>query len=173
MDEPPPPPPPSTLRRRNSISNPVLVPTKLALPSTKPLHTSSSLPNGGASSHPPLDLELIPLKPPPYPAYTSLKDLIIPSAAVNSPTATTSSPNSGYEISIRNRLVKQAAWAYLQPMPSSPHYSGPSFFRRLWLRLSSYNPLSSCFRFIHIHLLPCLMRVFDRLLRVLGIHVSR
>ncbi|MED6192180.1 hypothetical protein PIB30_007711 [Stylosanthes scabra] len=67
--------------------------------------------------------------------YTSLRDLL-PSSAVNSPTASSSSA-----ISIRNRLVKHAAWAYLQPMSSSPSSSSstssPYFLRRLSACLGS------------------------------------
>ncbi|GLT94769.1 hypothetical protein SLE2022_124940 [Rubroshorea leprosula] len=170
MGEAEPQPPPSTLRRRNS--NRVLVPAKLALPTTKPLLATFSLPNGSASSQPPLDLDFSSLKSP-FTTYTSLKDIIPSSVAVNSPTAAAPTSNSGCQISIRNRLVKQAAWAYLQPMSSPPDSSGPHFIRRLWLRLSSHNPLSSFLQFIHIHLLPALMRVFDRILLILGIHAPR
>ncbi|OMO82527.1 hypothetical protein CCACVL1_11929 [Corchorus capsularis] len=161
----------STLRRRNSISSPVQLPTKLSLLTPNPLETSNSLPNGSAS--PPLDLELISLKAS-FNSYTSLKDILPSSAvAINSPTAAGSASNSGYEISIRNRLVKQAAWAYLQPMAASPDSSGPHFFRRIWLRFSSQNPISSCFRFFHLKLLPGLTRFFDRILRTFGFHSTR
>ncbi|KAF3442721.1 hypothetical protein FNV43_RR16638 [Rhamnella rubrinervis] len=113
----------SNLRRRNSIAT--SVPASLTLPLTHPitesLHSSSFPNQNGAMAPPPppLDFELVSLKS--SLAYTSLKDLIptSPGGFVNSPTAA-SAANSGYEISIRNRLVKQAAWAYLQPMSSSP-----------------------------------------------------
>ncbi|XWS66598.1 hypothetical protein CRYUN_Cryun05aG0213600 [Craigia yunnanensis] len=159
----------STLRRRNSI---VQVPAKLTHLTPKSLQTATSLPNGNASSTP-LDLELISLKTS-LPSYTSLRDILSSSAvAINSPTAAGSATNSGYEISIRNRLVKQAAWAYLQPMSASPDSSGPHFFRRLWLRFSSQNPISYCLRFFHLKLLPGLTRVVDRILRIIGIHFTR
>ncbi|KAI3753031.1 hypothetical protein L2E82_25075 [Cichorium intybus] len=45
-----------------------------------------------------------------------------------SPAANVQSPKapiySGYEISIRNPLVKHVAWAYLQPMSTSPSADG-------------------------------------------------
>ncbi|XVE96323.1 hypothetical protein REPUB_Repub02eG0211600 [Reevesia pubescens] len=172
MDDEPVQSPLSTLRRRKSISTPVQVPTKLTLLTPKPLHTVTSLPNGNAAL-PPLDLDLISLKAS-VASYTSLKDILPSSAvAINSPTAAGSATNSGYEISIRNRLVKQAAWAYLQPMSASPDSSGPHFFRRLWLRFSSQNPISSCLRFFHLKLLPGMTRVVDRILRCIGIHFTR
>ncbi|XWS59410.1 hypothetical protein CRYUN_Cryun08bG0119500 [Craigia yunnanensis] len=162
----------STRRRRNSISTPVQVPAKLTFLTLKPLQTATSLPNGSAAS-PPLHLDLISLKTS-FASYTSLKD-ILPSStvAINSPTAAGSATNSAYEISIRNRLVKQAAWAYLQPMFASPDSSGPHFFRRLWLRFSSQNPVSSCLRFFQLKLLPGLTQVLDRILRSIGIHFTR
>ncbi|XVE61414.1 hypothetical protein DITRI_Ditri06bG0037900 [Diplodiscus trichospermus] len=172
MDDEPEQSPLPTRRRRNSISTPVKGPAKLTVLTPKPLQTATSLPNGSAAS-PPLDLDLISLKTS-FASYTSLKDILPSSAiAVNSPTAAGSATNSGYEISIRNRLVKQAAWAYLQPMSASPDSSGPHFFRRLWLRFSSQNPFSSCLRFFHQKVLPCLTRVVDRILRFIGIHFTR
>lgn len=162
--------PTSTIRRRNSITTPVQIPTKLTLLTPKPLQTASSLSNGSAAAPLPLDLELISLKA----SYTSLKDILpSPVVAVNSPTASGPATNSGYEISIRNRLVKQAAWAYLQPMSASPDSSGPHFFSRFWLRLSSQNPFSSCLRFIHVKLLPGLTRIFDRIIRSIRIIFTR
>lgn len=126
----------SSLRRRHSISTSVVVPTKLSLlSSTKTtLHGSNSLPHQNGVAPPQLDLDLLSTALKSSQAYTSLKDLLpAPAAGIGSPTAA-----SGYEISIRNRLVKQAAWAYLQPMSSSPGSSGPThFLRRLCLRLSS------------------------------------
>jgi hypothetical protein len=72
--------------------------------------------------------------------------LLSPKAAVNSPTASSANINSGYEIPIRNRLVKQAAWAYLQPMSSTvENSSAPNFLSRIFHRLSSDNPLVDCF----------------------------
>ncbi|XP_022747619.1 uncharacterized protein LOC111297232 [Durio zibethinus] len=162
----------STLRRRNSISTPVQVPAKLTLLTPKPLQIATSFPSGSAASAP-LDLEFISLNTS-FASYTSLKDILPSSAvAINSPTAAGSATNSGHGLSIRNRLVKQAAWACLQPMSSSPDSSGPHFFRRFWLRFSSQNPISSCFRFFHLKFLPGLTRVLDRVLRSIGINFTR
>lgn len=148
---------PSPLRRRNSIATSVVIPTRFTVATPKPIH-SSSLRNGAVSLFPPpppLDFELISLKS--SQAYTSLKDLL-PFAAVNSPTSASASAS---EISIRNRLVKQAAWAYLQPTISPlPDSSGSRFLlRRLWLRFSS------CF--------SAIARFFDRVLRFFTIPMMR
>ncbi|KAK8504341.1 hypothetical protein V6N13_025019 [Hibiscus sabdariffa] len=165
-------PPLSTIRRRNSITAPVQIPAKLTLLTPKPLQSATSLPKGSAVPSP-LDLELISLKASFF-SYTSLKDILpSPAVAINSPTAAGSASNSGYEISIRNRLVKQAAWAYLQPMSAYPDSSGPHLFRRLWLRFSSQNPISSCIGFFNLKLLPGLTRLVDRIFRSVGIIFNR
>ncbi|XP_047967561.1 uncharacterized protein LOC125211696 [Salvia hispanica] len=102
------------LRRRSSIPSSIAVaPPKLNL-----LHHHSS------SSD---DLELLSIKPNPR-SYTSLKDLL-PTTAVNSPRP--SSAQAGSDICIRNRLVKQAAWAYLQPMSTASGSADAGFLRRL------------------------------------------
>ncbi|KAJ4705369.1 putative COPII coat assembly protein SEC16 [Melia azedarach] len=164
LDPPSTPTTPTPLRRRNSIATSVPIPQRLAL-STKPLHTSS-LPNGDVPS-----FELVSLKS--CSSYTSLKDLIPPATAVNSPTAG-SAANSGYEISIRNRLVKQAAWAYLQPMSASPDDSAPDFLRRIWMKFSSaQNSISSCLRLINYHIIYSISRAIDRILGVLRVYISR
>lgn len=145
------PPESPPLRRRNS----------LPLPATPPVRTTS--------------LELVSLKSPFSSSYTSLRDVLpSPNAAVNSPTASSVAINSGYEISIRNRLVKQAAWAYLQPMSASPgSSSAPNFLRRLCHRLSSTttNP-TSCFSFLYHHLVSGFARIFHRVLQALRGQVS-
>ncbi|XP_052199542.1 uncharacterized protein LOC127806353 [Diospyros lotus] len=117
------------LRRRNSNSTAVVVPEKLTI-LTKP-HLSASFSNGcgGSSAASPPDLALITMIGPF--SYTSLKDLL-PSMAVNSPTASSA---AGSDLGIRNRLVKQAAWAYLQPSasPSSRRSTADHFFAlRIW-----------------------------------------
>ncbi|KAK1410981.1 hypothetical protein QVD17_37524 [Tagetes erecta] len=129
----------STLRRRNSIDTPSTL--ILHHPSsssssynttTSSLTTTTTTSSSASSS---ADYELVSLKPP---SYTSLRD-ILPSTTttfINSPKPPSFTSNSTYEISIRNRLVKQAAWAYLQPMSTSPGSPGSTVFHRLWNRLS-------------------------------------
>lgn len=119
--------PVTTLRRRNSIIT----------PSTTSTATSSP------------DFELISLRPP---SYTSLRD-ILPSGptTIQSPKVPSFVAHSGYEISIRNRLVKQAAWAYLQPMSSSPDSGGHNVFHRLWTRFSDV------FMRLVTHICDCLL----------------
>ncbi|XP_010515716.1 PREDICTED: uncharacterized protein LOC104791506 [Camelina sativa] len=80
-----------------------------------------------------LDLELVSAvnksSDDPLPYYTSLKDLLPSSSTtVDSPAVTSAA--SGPTIRIRNRLVKQAACAYLQPSTPTPS-SNPSFLRRV------------------------------------------
>ncbi|KAG6638146.1 hypothetical protein CIPAW_10G015400 [Carya illinoinensis] len=161
----------SVPRRGNSIATPVELPLKLSLPNStaKPPHCSNSFPyqNGIA---PVLDFELLSSLKSSL-AYTSLKDLLPSSgAAVGSPSSA-SAANSSYEISIRNRLVKQAAWAYLQPMSSSPGSSGSHFLSRLCLRLST--SVSDCLDFIKSHLVPAAIRLLDQILRAFGLRKNR
>ncbi|CAF1855357.1 uncharacterized protein LOC106394809 [Brassica napus] len=85
--------------------------------------------------------------------YTSLRD-ILPSttATADSPAVSVAAPI----ISIRNRLVKQAACAYLQPATPTPS-SNSSFFRRVsssFLRI-----LSALFGSI-LRLFPSPPRIF-------------
>ncbi|TKY61937.1 hypothetical protein E2542_SST11791 [Spatholobus suberectus] len=136
------PPESPPLRRRNSIT--AISATKLSVPATLPQRTTS--------------LELVSLKPS---SYTSLRDMLPPpNVAVNSPTA---SAYSGHEISIRNRLVKQAAWAYLQPMSASPGGSStPHFLRRL---------SAACLGFLYHHIVPVVSRFFRRMFRAFRVHV--
>ncbi|XAR64778.1 hypothetical protein NMG60_11008609 [Bertholletia excelsa] len=148
------------LRRRNSIATPVVVPAKLILP-PKP-HHAASFPSGGTTtiaapsssassfcssgqSFSAVDFEMICIKPL---SYTSLKDLLPSTVAVHSPSA-------GSEISIRNRLVKQAAWAYLRPMSTSPDATG----HRFWSKFSG----NSFIRFLS----RTITQFFDRLLRAI------
>ncbi|KAG5243921.1 early nodulin [Salix suchowensis] len=152
----------ATLRRRNSIAMSVVIPTKLSLLSSTfpPSHLKGAIPS-------PLDISLLSQKS--SSSYTSLKDLLLPSATVNSPTASNSTTTSAYEISIRNRLVKHAAWAYLQPMSSSPDSSGTHFLRRLWLGFSIKNPITACFRFLSGHVIPSITSAFDRILHAIRV----
>ncbi|KAG7028138.1 hypothetical protein SDJN02_09318, partial [Cucurbita argyrosperma subsp. argyrosperma] len=102
------------------------------------------------------------LNPPPHSlTYTSLRDILPSPTSMSSPTAA-SAANSGFEISIRNRLVKQAAWAYLQPMSSSPGSSGPHLLRRIWLRFSA------CLGFLNLHIISSVTKALDRIFRVVG-----
>ncbi|GFZ08910.1 hypothetical protein Acr_20g0007180 [Actinidia rufa] len=144
------------LRRRNSIATPIVVPENLTVP-TNP-HRAATFPHGAAAA---VDFELT-IKPP---SYTSLKDLLPPTAAVHSPTA---AAPSGGEISIRNLLVKQAAWAYLQPMSASPDSAGRHLLRRLWAKISGdlrQSPVASFVRFIT----RTITRAFDWLVRAVRV----
>ncbi|KAL0842709.1 hypothetical protein Bca101_015954 [Brassica carinata] len=122
-------PPSSTpLRRRNSISTTTPVITTDIPFAIDPSTT--------------FDFGLISLKPP---SYTSLRDIISsPSnSSVNLPSINgSSSPvlSTVGDISIRNPLVKQAAWSYLQPtaLTSSEDSSEWSqFLRGVWLHFSA------------------------------------
>ncbi|KAL0344831.1 UNVERIFIED_CONTAM: hypothetical protein Sradi_4314400 [Sesamum radiatum] len=141
MDDDVPAPPPSQdhplLRRRNSISSAFSVaPTKLSLLAHHNSSSSATTTTTTTSSSSD-DLELLSIKPTSL-SYTSLKDLL-PLVAVNSPkTNSVHQVQPGSDICIRNRLVKQAAWAYLQPMSASPGSSSSNFFHRLWPRVAAF-----------------------------------
>lgn len=95
-------------------------------------HHSSPSPSSESSSSSGSNLELVSLKSSPVTAsYTSLKDLLAssPASSILSPTSATSSSASEISIPIRNRLVKQAAWAYLQPAVSPYPSSSPRCIR--------------------------------------------
>ncbi|KAD5508521.1 hypothetical protein E3N88_16224 [Mikania micrantha] len=81
-----------------------------------------------------MEFELVSIKPV---SYTSLRD-ILPSSTpiIRSLKAPYPAANMGYEILIRNRLVKQAAWAYLQPMPTSSESGGSTVLDSLWIHFS-------------------------------------
>ncbi|CAA3017872.1 Hypothetical predicted protein, partial [Olea europaea subsp. europaea] len=84
--------------------------------------------------------------------------------AVNSPRP--SSPHQaqlGPDICIRNRLVKQAAWAYLHPMSISPDSAGKGFLHRLWQRVAAF------FDFLNRQII----RALDWILRATKIRSSR
>ncbi|KMT06666.1 hypothetical protein BVRB_7g158300 [Beta vulgaris subsp. vulgaris] len=125
------------LKRRNSLPT-----TTINIPPRK--HTNGNhhhhhhhhrrrSPPPSTPSFPSIDFEL---KSQSSDIYTSLKDILpwspssilSPTPAVAIAGISASSAGSGYEISIRNRLVKQAAWAYLQPtLSSSPSSSSRGF----------------------------------------------
>ncbi|OIW11374.1 hypothetical protein TanjilG_19630 [Lupinus angustifolius] len=134
----------TTLRRHSSLNTPKR---------TQPLSfLSRSLYN----------LNLDTLNPPLSSSYTSLRDILPSTAATNSPTATAAASSSCYEIPIRNHLVKQAAWAYLQPM-SGPVTSSPAphSLRRLRRRFTAF------VSFINHHIIPTVSQVFHRILHAL------
>lgn len=150
----------TTLSRRNSIGTPA-VSTKLTI-------TKSNLFRHHSSSYPKTTVvaALASSSSPPSFCYTSLKD-VIPSSAVNSPTTASSSiaaAHPGYEIAIRNRLVKQAAWAYLQPVSGYPDSDDGSFFRRFWVRFSADLSKNSLVRVV--------TRAFGWFLRVIRVRSS-
>ncbi|KAM7271918.1 hypothetical protein ACFE04_031132 [Oxalis oulophora] len=196
-EEPPPPPqppssppppsssPPHTLiRYRNSISttHPYYNPTNHHHHHHHHLPSSTSMPplpsvNGVTPPSPKIDLSFLQSST----SYTSLRDLI-PSPNFKSPTATAADGeanyfaaaggpgNGGQEITIRNRLVKQAAWAYLRPMSSSSGSSASTnILTRIWMCLSDRNPLSVCLRFINDRITPALTRLVDRILSILRV----
>ncbi|KFK25029.1 hypothetical protein AALP_AA8G057800 [Arabis alpina] len=124
MEIPPSQSPTTSLRRRNSIST--------LLTSDKPFPIDQSSPSS-------FDFELITLKPSSFVAYTSLRDIIPSSSPSNSSVNLPSINGSSGDISIRNRLVKQAAWSYLQPttQSSSENSHGSQFLRRVWIQFSA------------------------------------
>ncbi|XP_010931087.1 uncharacterized protein [Elaeis guineensis] len=86
--------------------------------------------------------------------YTSLRDILTSSSAGGGLVSPSASAATGAgEIQIRNRLVKQAAYAYLQPTPSSLESSrsrrhrGP--IRRLLAGLSC-GLAGSCFDLVGV-----------------------
>lgn len=138
------------------------------------LHRRNSIPISTQNGifPPPLDFELVSFKSITSSlSYISLKDHI-PGAAINSPTGASSS-STVYKISIHNRLVKQAAWAYLLPIGSSSPDSSPNFFRSLCIRFSAQSALSSCFSFVNHDLIPYLTRLINRIIRLFRVRVDR
>ena len=117
------------LRRGNMISTTV-VSTKLSIQTSLSLELSSF--HNTAN----------------YNSYTSLRD-VLPSTALISPC--TSAVSAAGAVAIRNRLVKQAAWAYLQPMSASPSSNGGAqrFLRRIFAVEDAGD--SSCVGFIAFH----------------------
>ncbi|XP_060196502.1 uncharacterized protein LOC132625896 [Lycium barbarum] len=149
------------LRRRNSV----ILPTKLNLQSS-PSTTATSSSNSSTNS----DYELFSIKPV---SYTSLRDLMPPLSTANSPRPNNNESAGGSEISIRNRLVKQAAWAYLQPMSTSPDSDGRSLFSRLFYRSPVNNPVARVIEFVDRFIFGPLTRAVDWLLRAVRIRSSR
>ncbi|MCL7039454.1 hypothetical protein MKW94_023897 [Papaver nudicaule] len=151
----------SIRRRRNSFPSSMVLDIPIQLQTNEDKVSSS------------LDFELFSFKPSSSSSaqddddkYTSLKDLMpySLSAAAQSPTGSMMIQ----PISIRNRLVKQAAWAYLQPMSSSsPGSSSGNSIKRMWFRFENQyvkNPINACLDFIKRRFIPMVSRVFDRLI---------
>ncbi|XP_043709101.1 uncharacterized protein LOC122658246 [Telopea speciosissima] len=154
------------LRRRNSISSSV-IPAKLNLSSNDDENLNFPIVDGGRKVlHAVDDLELVSFRS--KTNYTSLKDLLpsSPAAGVQSPRAVPGA-ESGYEICIRNRLVKQAAWAYLQPKSVTPGSSGRHFFQRIWDGFSSdylRNSVNDCLGFLNRQVFSKIACMFGQLL---------
>ncbi|XP_010491181.1 PREDICTED: uncharacterized protein LOC104768820 [Camelina sativa] len=135
MEIPPSQSPATPLRRTKSISTMTTLNTQEI-----PFDIASTPPSS-------FDYDLITTKPSSFVAYTSLRDIISSSSPSNSSLALpmihgSCSPviSSVGDISIRNRLVKQAALSYLQPttaLTSSDDSPGSQFFRRVWLQISA------------------------------------
>ncbi|KAF8045770.1 hypothetical protein N665_4448s0002 [Sinapis alba] len=149
MDTPPSTSPATPLRRRISVATPTPVITS-NIPFA--IESSSTTPSS-------FDFDLISIKPPAFVAYTSLRDIISsPSnSSVKLPSINgCSSPvlSTVGDISIRDPLVKQAAWSYLQATAQTSSEDSPGcrqFLRRVWLHFSAGVQL--------------LRRVFDWILR--------
>lgn len=132
MEIPPSTSPATPLRRTKSISTmTTLIPPEI------PFDMASTPPSS-------FDYDLISVKPSSFVAYTSLRDIIQSpgNSSLTLPTINGScSPviSTVGDISIRNRLVKQAALSYLQPtaLTSSEDSPGSQFFRRVWLHISA------------------------------------
>ncbi|KAJ0266280.1 Uncharacterized protein HA466_0003110 [Hirschfeldia incana] len=124
--------PATPLRRRISVATPTPL-----INSDIPFAIESS------TTPSPFDFDLISIKPPSFVAYTSLRDIISSpsnSSSVKLPSINgSSSPNTVGDISIRDPLVKQAAWSYLQAtaQTSSEDSAGCQFLRRVWLHFSA------------------------------------
>ncbi|VVB13431.1 unnamed protein product [Arabis nemorensis] len=127
MEIPPSQSPATPLRRRNSIAT--------LLTSDKPFPIVPSSPSS-------FDFELVTLKPSSFVAYTSLRDILTSSSSPSNSSVNLPAINgSSGDISIRNRLVKQAAWSYLRLQPtaqaSSENSPRSQFLRRIWLHFSA------------------------------------
>ncbi|XP_021766599.1 uncharacterized protein LOC110731057 [Chenopodium quinoa] len=146
----------TTLKRRNSLPSAVIVPPRKPKQINGNHHNTTNRSPPLPPSFSAADFELFPLKsPPPLPSsdnYTSLRDILpcsspssilSPTPAVALAGISSSSCGSGYEISIKNRLVKQAAWAYLQPTVST---SPSSSSRRLCFPGGFFRPMFVSFR---------------------------
>ncbi|OVA15965.1 hypothetical protein BVC80_1823g20 [Macleaya cordata] len=84
--------------------------------------------------------------------YTSLRDMLPPPLSTG---------QSFHEIPIKNRLVKQAAWAYLQPMSNSPE----SDEHDRCLGNCVENQINGCFVFIKENVLRAFRGLFRGIFR--------
>ncbi|KAL7096514.1 hypothetical protein ACP275_10G084100 [Erythranthe tilingii] len=89
--------------------------------------------------------------------YSSLRDLL-PQSPVNSPAAL-----ARPDIRIRNRLVEQAACAYLRPASTTPDFDGGNFCQRLWTRAAAFVDFFC----------GCIIRALDGTLRFFRVRISR
>ncbi|XP_027177386.1 uncharacterized protein LOC113776433 [Coffea eugenioides] len=156
-------------RRSNSMSSTVVLPINLTTihhqSSSNSISATPTSSSSTSTSSSLVDFDFISIKPV---SYISLRDLL-PSTPVNSP-----KPNSpaqtGSDISIKNRLVKQAAWAYLQPMSTCPDSSARNFLHRLWSHLQLLKNQLAAFRdFFDLHIFRRLNQAFDWLLRAVRV----
>ncbi|KAF8406661.1 hypothetical protein HHK36_008751 [Tetracentron sinense] len=133
----------SSLLRRNAICSPS---ANLDLP-LKRNSSSFLIANGIHSQLPTSNLEMVSVR---SLSYTSLRDLLPSSSAgISSPTFPRN--QSWEEIPIKNPLVKHAAWAYLQPMLTSPETDDRGCFPWLNVKCSGEcvtNTVNGCFEFI-------------------------
>ncbi|CAI9097631.1 OLC1v1034103C1 [Oldenlandia corymbosa var. corymbosa] len=149
--------------RSNSYSKSVL---SLSFKNHRP---SIATPSPFSSWSSGVDFDPVLIKPS---SYTSLKDLL-PSTAVNSPKPNSPTQSASKNISIKNHLVKQAAFAYLQPMSSTPDATGRNFFRRIWIKLQANNPVGALRNFFNVHVFGRLNHAFDWLLQTVCLRSSR
>lgn len=160
----PDPSPTSSLRRRLSVDGAGGPPAKLlGLPSAA--NTAAGLA---------VDVELVSFGNASF-EYTSLKDIIpaLPSPTPMSPAAAApaaaAAGHSRGEIPIRNRLVKQAAWAYLQPMAASSQSTAGGVFHRLCSRIAGNlrDHFGAGLHFFRLRVVPAISQAFGCLFGVL------
>ncbi|KAF3790549.1 hypothetical protein EJ110_NYTH13917 [Nymphaea thermarum] len=166
------------LQRRNTITAVDYRDTSIPI---RPQSSSFFVNDSRSGCHTELaDWSLISIAPS---SYTSLKDLLqttpygTQSAVAGERCSCCCVTNGdGREIPIRNRLVKQAAWAYLQPMAVSPSNSDRNLFQQLWSRFSARYlevPPTSCFGYLKEWFSSWLVPALHRLLGILRFQTAR
>ncbi|CAN6439118.1 unnamed protein product [Victoria cruziana] len=166
------------LQRRNTITAVESRDTGIPI---RPLSSSFTVNDSRGGCHTELaDWGIISTSPS---SYTSLKDLLQTTPyGTQSPMAGERcscccvTNGDGREIPIRNRLVKQAAWAYLQPMAVSPSNSDRNLFRQLWSRFSARYldiPATSCFGILKEWFSALVVPALHRLLGMVGFQTAR